>query len=285
MLKYRLIFGTLMTAFFTAVLLLDGRLVFYTCPELQCNPTHATLLCGLIALLIIPAVMEMSRLAAAKGLTIFKPLAVIFSIALATAWYWPQFLIITADKYLAAVIILAMFALLARQYFRFGTNNILSNCGANLLALVYLGLLPAFFVLIDIENGTAALLMVIAVVKCTDIGAYTAGTLWGKHKFSPVISPKKTWEGMAGGIVLATIVSILFAVIFDIMSWFSAVAFAVVLAFIGQLGDLAESLLKRDSEQKDASKVVPGFGGLLDVLDSPLAAAPFAYFFLMLFSR
>jgi phosphatidate cytidylyltransferase len=87
---------------------------------------------------------------------------------------------------------------------------------------------------------------------------------------------------MAGAILFATIAAVLFAVISGIMSWLAAVVFAVAFAFIGQLGDLAESLIKRDAELKDASSSVPGFGGLLDVIDSPLLAAPFAYLFFAL---
>ena len=121
--------------------------------------------------------------------------------------------------------------------------------------------------------------MFVFVIKSSDIGAYTAGRLFGKHKFSPKISPAKTWEGMAGAVILASVVSVLFAQNFDIMPWSFAVVFGFVFAFIGQFGDLAESMIKRDAEQKDSANNVPGFGGILDVLDSPLAAAVFAYLY------
>lgn len=283
MLKQRLIFGTLMTIFFVGVLILDGRVVLYTCAVTQCNPIYATLLCALIVLLIIPAHIELSKLAAAKGVTIFRPFAILCSVALATTWYWPQFLIIETDKYLAATATAAVLGLFLLQYFYFGTSGVLSNCGVNFFSIFYLGLLPAFIVLLRIEKGPWSLLMLIIVIKCSDIGAYTAGSLWGRHKFSPVISPGKTWEGMAGGIVFAITAAVLFAVISGIMPWFTATVFAVVFAFVGQLGDLAESMIKRDAEQKDASAGVPGFGGLLDVIDSLLPAAPLAYLFFRFF--
>lgn len=282
MLKQRLIFGTLMTIFFVAVLLLDGHFNLPADISTTGAPAQATILCILIAILIVLAHLELSNLAAARGLTIFRPFAVLCSVALATTWYWPQLFNIAADKYLAAIVTVAVLGLFSLQYLRFGTVNILSNCGANLFSIFYLGLLPAFFVLLKIEKGTWHLLMFITVVKCSDIGAYTAGVLWGKHKFSPRISPGKTWEGMGGGIVFAVAAAVLFAAISGIMSWFTAAAFAVAFAFIGQLGDLAESLIKRDAERKDASANVPGFGGLLDVIDSPLLAAPFAYLFFTL---
>ena len=122
-------------------------------------------------------------------------------------------------------------------------------------------------------------LFFVFVVKLCDIGAYAMGKWLGKHKFSPVISPKKTWEGMAGGVILAVIAASIFALVFDIMPLWQAVVFGIIFAFIGQLGDLAESMLKRAAEQKDASTAVPGFGGILDVIDSPLASAVFAYIF------
>jgi phosphatidate cytidylyltransferase len=271
-----------MTIFFVAVLLLDGWLYLPADLSAKGVQARATLLCILIAVLIALAVIELSNLAAARGLTIFKPFTVLCSVALATTWYWPQLFNIAADRYFAAVAAVALLGLFIWQYLRFGTANVLSNCGANLFAIFYLGLLPAFFVLLRIEKGIWPLLLFVTVVKCTDIGAYTAGSLWGRHKFSPRISPGKTWEGMAGGIVFAVVAAVLFAVISGIMSWLMAVAFAVAFAFIGQLGDLAESLIKRDAERKDASAGVPGFGGLLDVIDSLLPAAPLAYLFFTL---
>ena len=123
------------------------------------------------------------------------------------------------------------------------------------------------------------------VVKSADIGAYSIGTLFGKHKFSPKISPGKTWEGMGGAVAAAIIVAIGFALICDIMLWWPAAIFGLGFAFIGQLGDLAESMIKRDAEQKDAANKVPGFGGILDIVDSPLLAGPFAYLFFMFSSR
>ncbi|MHC4073772.1 MAG: phosphatidate cytidylyltransferase, partial [Planctomycetota bacterium] len=125
------------------------------------------------------------------------------------------------------------------------------------------------------------LLMFVFVVKSADVGAYAIGTLFGKHKFSPKISPAKSWEGMGGAIATASLVAVGFALSCDIMAWWLAIIFGPCLAFIGQIGDLAESMIKRDAEQKDSASKVPGFGGILDIIDSPLVAAPFAYLFFM----
>ena len=128
-------------------------------------------------------------------------------------------------------------------------------------------------------HGLWSLLMAIFVVKSSDIGAYTLGRLIGKHRFAPRISPGKTWEGMLGAVIFAIIVANIFADQGKIMSWPLATLFGVCFAFIGQMGDLVESMLKRDAQIKDSSGRIPGFGGVLDVLDSPLVAAPFAYLF------
>lgn len=152
------------------------------------------------------------------------------------------------------------------------------------LALAYLGLLPSFFAQIrwlvpDPVTSAVMLALVIFVPKCNDIGAFFTGTFLGRHKMTPVLSPKKTWEGFAGGTLTgaAVAVGLSFAAPVFRGGALEALAFGVVVGVAGVLGDLAESLLKRDGGVKDASKSIPGFGGVLDVVDSVLFAAPVAY--------
>jgi phosphatidate cytidylyltransferase len=156
----------------------------------------------------------------------------------------------------------------------------------------YLGLLPSFLVqlrwLNDSERGsgsrraTAALALAIFVPKCCDIGAYFTGRFLGKHKMSPVLSPKKTWEGLVGGLALAVVAAIVIDQLGGVVHGGVAMAagLGLALGMAGALGDLAESLIKRDCEHKDASNALPGFGGILDVVDSVLFAAPVAYWWM-----
>jgi len=115
------------------------------------------------------------------------------------------------------------------------------------------------------------------VVKSTDIGAFFGGRALGKHKLIAWLSPGKTWEGLACGLLTAGVVGACFAPAIPQMNVFQAGLFGVLIGGIGQVGDLLESMMKRDAEVKDSGTLVPGFGGVLDIIDSPLLAAPFAY--------
>jgi phosphatidate cytidylyltransferase len=156
----------------------------------------------------------------------------------------------------------------------------------------YLGLLPSFFAQLrwlpgltteqDTTRGSLALALAIFVPKFGDVGAYFTGRFLGRHRMTPLLSPKKTWEGAAG----AMVASVLTAVGLDALGpvlrggvW-AAVGFGLSVGLIGLLGDLAESLIKRDCGQKDASQIMPGFGGVLDVVDAVIFAAPVAYWWL-----
>jgi phosphatidate cytidylyltransferase len=283
MLKYRLIFGTLMTIAFIGIVLLNGYFDHSLASPAYDKPFRGTLVVILVALLMVPALFELSKLAGAKGVKILLPCSLPAAVLISTSYYWP-FFVFTFDIF-TLFLALTLMACFLYQRVRYGLSGVFANCGAACFSILYLGLLGAFVPATYVDFGPWHLLMLIFVVKCSDIGAYTAGRLFGKHKFSPVISPKKTWEGMAGGVVLAALVAVAFAVFCDIMSWRLAIVFGVVFAFIGQLGDLAESMLKRDAETKDSSNNVPGFGGILDVVDSILITAPFGYLFFSLLGR
>lgn len=136
------------------------------------------------------------------------------------------------------------------------------------------------------REGLVAFLLIALVPKVCDIGAYFTGRMMGRHKMVPILSPGKTWEGAAGGLVLALLLAILAAKMGEyfvgrpMFHFGQLVAVGLLLAVLGQLGDLMESLIKRESRQKDASSRVPGFGGVLDVVDSILFSAPVGYWLL-----
>lgn len=168
----------------------------------------------------------------------------------------------------------------------------MERMGLTLLIIFYLGVLPCFLAQLrwldpsDVLKGNVAVAMAIFVPKSCDIGAYCAGRLLGKHHMTPVLSPKKTWEGAVGGLATAA----LFTIGIDQLSpahvlkgnVFYEIAFGVSVGALGMMGDLAESLIKRDCRQKDASQVVPGFGGVLDVIDAVIFSVPLTFLWLKL---
>ncbi len=155
--------------------------------------------------------------------------------------------------------------------------------------VAYLALLPSFLIQLrwledrdsssPVPRGLAALALAIFVPKLCDIGAFFAGRSLGRHWMSPILSPKKTWEGLLGGLGLAVLAAIGLNHLMPAIpgGTLGAVGFGLTVGLAGALGDLAESLIKRDCRQKDASQAVPGFGGVLDVIDSILFAAPVAW--------
>jgi phosphatidate cytidylyltransferase len=134
------------------------------------------------------------------------------------------------------------------------------------------------------DNHILVLLTVILLTKACDIGAYFVGSAIGKHKLIPWLSPGKSWEGLIGGVALAAILGALAAQLsFDSAGfpvWYGALV-GITLGLVGQAGDLLESLLKRSTGVKN-SGTLPGFGGILDLIDSPLLVAPVAYWLVML---
>jgi phosphatidate cytidylyltransferase len=177
-----------------------------------------------------------------------------------------------------------------------GPVHAVTRISLTLFVAAYLGLLPCFFVqlrwMLDlsgrdvyVSRNTLALALAIFVPKFCDVGAYFTGRFLGRHKATPILSPKKTWEGFAGGLVAAVLTALVIHGLGPVFSgpangWPSAAAFGLVVGLTGIVGDLAESMVKRDCQKKDASQVVPGFGGVLDVVDSVIFAAPVVYWWL-----
>ena len=184
---------------------------------------------------------------------------------------------------LAAMLVLALLRM-ARDR---DPKGALTLAGGALLAGVYGGVLPGFWMLIRLEHSPWLLVGAILTTKACDIGAYFTGMSIGRHKMIPWLSPKKTWEGLAGGVVFAAAVGAVLAHFSADLStdadhypWWVGAVLGALVAVVGQAGDLAESAFKRDAGVKDSGSILPGMGGVLDVLDSPLLAGPVVYWVL-----
>jgi phosphatidate cytidylyltransferase len=164
-------------------------------------------------------------------------------------------------------------------------ENLIGNVGATMLGILYGPFLAGFvFMLLAQRNaGRALMLMVIALVFLYDIAAYAFGSFWGSRPLAPTISPRKSWEGVYGGTAVTFAVAAAFVP--AILSYFSltqAIGLAIVVVVFAPLGDLIESLMKRDLGVKDMGSVLPGHGGVLDRIDSVLLVAPAVFYYLRL---
>jgi phosphatidate cytidylyltransferase len=161
-------------------------------------------------------------------------------------------------------------------------GGVIINVALSVFSMCYVGVLLSFAIHLRIVGGMTALAAMLVAVKMCDTGAYTVGRLIGRHKMAPVLSPGKTIEGAIGGVVFACVSTcgLLYWLGFDPSwpNWGKWIVFAATMAVVGILGDLSESLFKRDMGRKDSSAYLPGFGGFLDLLDSILIAAPVAFF-------
>ena len=164
-----------------------------------------------------------------------------------------------------------------------GAEGFARDSAASLFIIGYVPLLASFVGLILAQpHGVAKVVAVFLCITGSDTGGYAAGASLGKHPMVPTISPKKTWEGLAGSIVLASVVSVLQFVFVMNQAWWLGVLLAVVVVIFGTAGDLIESMIKRDVGIKDMSSFLPGHGGVMDRLDSTLVAAPAAWLFFTL---
>ena len=164
-------------------------------------------------------------------------------------------------------------------------EGVLAAAAGTLLAFVYLGLMFGFVLVLRREHTAWVLLWVLVTTKSCDIGAYFTGSAIGRHKLIEWLSPKKTWEGLAGGVLTSAAVGAAGAWLLNRLgqpgpSASAGIWLGAVFGVVGQLGDLLASLFKRDARQKDAGDVLPGFGGVIDVLDSPLLVMPVAFWLL-----
>jgi phosphatidate cytidylyltransferase len=159
-----------------------------------------------------------------------------------------------------------------------GPAGYLKDASAGVLVAMYVPLLAGFAVLLLVpDDGVGRVLAFIATVVASDVGGYAAGVLFGKHPMAPSISPKKSWEGFAGSAVACAVAGWLTVHYLLDGAWWAGVLLGAITVVTATLGDLTESVIKRDLGIKDMSQLLPGHGGLMDRLDSLLATVPFAW--------
>ncbi|MDD5129275.1 MAG: phosphatidate cytidylyltransferase [Candidatus Omnitrophica bacterium] len=235
-------------------------------------------LCALTAVVfIIAGLYEYFLMLEKKGIKIYKyfgigmgaviPLSIMFRFEPTKSWE-------------LLFIVLALFFILLMQFKRRDSSGVIVDISTTLFGILYVSWFFSFIIKIRyLAGGFGFLVALLLMIKLGDIGAYLIGSRWGKRPLIPHISPKKTIEGSLGGLlfsVLGALISKPFLP-FDLGQLFLV---ALGLGVLGQLGDLSESLLKRDCQIKDSGSIFPGMGGVLDQIDSLLFTAPVFYFYL-----
>lgn len=192
-----------------------------------------------------------------------------------------------ANDFEVALIIVFVLGLCVRRFISKTVTDGLTAISTTLFGLMYVPWLLNFIqkiVFMPGIDGRYYVLYFILVTKFSDVGAYVTGSLIGRHKMIPRISPGKTWEGFAGAIVISTGASLAFAHFLGHrlqgMSLLHAICLGVILSVAAVVGDLIESLFKREAGTKDSGRLFPGIGGILDLLDSLLFNAPLMYLYL-----
>jgi phosphatidate cytidylyltransferase len=229
----------------------------------------------IVAIAVVVAIWELHRGFAAKGIDLpEQPLMAGGAVMVVVAYFWGAPALVTAT---AVAALITMLWLLRR-----GVDGYVQNATASVFSLIYVPFLGSFVALLLAEGGgvnahglddpgVQGIITFIAITVASDTGGYVAGVLFGKHPMAPVISPKKSWEGFAGSVVTCLVAGWALVVYLLDGDWWVGLLLGVIAVVMATLGDLCESVIKRDLGIKDMSQVIPGHGGLMDRLDSLLA--------------
>ena len=182
-------------------------------------------------------------------------------------------------------LVLGCLFLFLLQFFHKDNSQALVGISLTLFGILYISWFLSFLIKIRLlEGGVLWVAYLLAVTKAADIGAYTVGTLFGRHSLIPYISPKKSIEGMFGGLVASVLTSFLMRNLLPLQfQLFHILVLGLLIGVVGQIGDLSESLMKRFCNAKDSGDLLPGMGGFLDAVDSILFTAPIFYFHLKIY--
>lgn len=246
------------------------------------GPFLATVLSVIAAL----SAWEFCRIARASGAQPFDSAAIIASASVPLLVYGVRLRLLAPSL---THVVVAILAVVAATVFRRGINGRpMTAAATTVLCVVYVSLIAYVFDLryndyvVSAVGGTVLAMFPILLTWATDVGAYVFGRMFGSHKLMPSVSPGKTVEGAVGGLVLSIAIAWLYVhfLLHPLaqlaLTSVATVVFAACVSVVAQVGDLAESLLKREAGIKDSSTIIPGHGGVLDRFDSMLFALPVA---------
>ncbi len=258
---------------------------------------------GLTAAMLVVTVMalrEFYRMARARGAEPFSLFGCVIGALLVLVherWCWEKWhgLERAFPDLMSTLVAVAVLGTFLLQGLRPDMRGAMFNISTTMLGWIYVWFLPSFLPRMRHlslrhgweYDGIEFVFICIFIAKLSDVGGLLVGSHLGRHKLCPNLSPKKTWEGLAGGMIfsmgsIAAIAGFCPASAIASLGWGRILVLGALLAVAALLGDLIESCFKRDSQVKDAGTSVPGFGGVLDLVDSLMVGAPAMYFFLIL---
>jgi phosphatidate cytidylyltransferase len=263
-------------AVMSSVLLAAVAVVIYFFPN--------WLFCGVIALIIGVSQYEFFRMVERKGIFVYRYFGAVAGSLIPVVIFMGVGL--PGLKNLEPIMIVTASLLVLTMHFTRKDNarDHLVSMALTLFALLYIGWFFSFFMKIKLlDNGANLVAFVVLVTKSADIGAYVTGTFIGRNELIPRISPKKTKEGTIGGVFFSLIAAVAAGSFITDLSIFHLLVLGGLMAVLGQVGDLAESLIKRDCGVKDSATYLAGIGGVFDLIDSLLVTAPVFYFYVKTF--
>ncbi len=237
------------------------------------------------------ACIEFYRIVRAREVQPLSWFGMVFAVLLiVNAYFRPfnlSFLPYPSDFILPLLLTLMTVVPLIWLLFRSNKDNAFINWGWTIAGILYTGWLLSYYVTIrQMENGMGWLFLVLSCTALCDLGAYVIGSNLGKHPMASSVSPGKTWEGAAGGLAFSIITAVVLAIGFKLpLYYWQMVAAGLIIGVFAEIGDLVESLLKRNMQVKDAGSLLPGHGGFLDRIDSHLLVAPVAYYLIVLINN
>ena len=258
------------------ILTLAGLVIF-------CFPNwvFALLASGMIGV----ALLEFFGLVEKKGIFVYKYIAVTIGMLVPVMIYFQMGSegYFTLEPFFIVISCLFLFVL---QFIRRDSANALTSISATMFGLLYIAWFFSFFIKIKfLPDGPLLVVFLILVTKLGDVGAYAVGRTIGRRSLIPRISPRKTVEGTIGGLVFSVAGALMSKAYLPKMPYGHLLALGILLGILALVGDLAESLIKRDCNAKDSGTNVSGLGGMLDIMDSLLFTTPIFYFYVVVLMK
>lgn len=240
-------------------------------------------LCGiLVSLFIFLGLYEFFYMVEKKKVRMFKPLGLLIGLFIPITIYF-SFSIREGWQFL--FVVAGLFLLFLLELTKKGSHQPILSISATIFGILYISWCFSFIIRIrQLPEGILLCAFLVVVTKTSDIGAYFWGKKFGKTSLIKKISPKKTLEGTVGGFFTSLLIGVIFSLFIQTIGFWEKFFLIIILAIVSQLGDLFESLIKRDCQVKDSGKIFLNMGGVLDVIDSLIFTAPTFYVYITMMS-